>query len=225
MKYLLSMGIALLVSISALQARASPWVEGRNYVLLNPLQQTHVSAGKVEVLEVFSYACPACNGFQPVMEKLKRSLPANAQLTFLPVAFNPAEDMPMFQRAFSAAQSLGVADRAHQAIFDAIWKTGELAIENPSTHRLKSPPPTLEDAAKCYSRITGVKPEEFLQAARSFGVDSKMRAADAQMKAMRVPGTPCLIVNGKYRIELSSLGSTNDVIDIVRFLVAKESSR
>lgn len=225
MKRLLLIGIALVACTLALDAHARPrsWVEGRNYVLLNPLQHTHVAAGKIEVLEVFSYGCPACNAFQPVIHKLERSLPAKAQMTFLPVSFSTAEDMPMFQRAFFAAQSLGAAEQAHQAMFDAVWRTGELAIVDPTTHRLKSALPRLEDAARCYGRIAGINPRKFLQAARSFGVEAKMRSADSQIMEMRVPGTPCLVVNGKYRIELDTLNSLDDVIDIVKFLVSKES--
>jgi thiol:disulfide interchange protein DsbA len=91
--------------------------------------------------------------------------------------------------------------------------------------RSKSPLPTLEDAARCYGRITGVKPDEFLRAARSFGVEFKMRATDAQISAMQVPGTPCLVVDGKYRIELDTLSSAADVIDLVNLLVKKASRR
>ena len=131
----------------------------------------------------------------------------------------------MLQRAFFAAQALGVAEKAHQPIFDAVWKTGELAVIDPITHRSKSPLPTLEDAARCYGRITGVKPEEFLRAARSFGVEVKIRETEAQIGAMRVPGTPCLVVDGSYRVELATLSSATDVIDLVNFLVKKASRR
>src|SRR5215831_2635267 len=80
-------------------ARGATWSEGTHYVRLVPPQQTTVPAGKVEVMEVFSYACPACNAFQPVMEKLRHALPPNAQLVLLPASFNnTAEDWPMFQR-------------------------------------------------------------------------------------------------------------------------------
>jgi protein dithiol oxidoreductase (disulfide-forming) len=177
------------------------------------------------VLEVFSYACPFCNKFQPVIEELERNLPANAQMSFLPASFSAAEDMPMFQRAFFAAQALGVARRAHQAIFDAVWETGELGIVDPGTGRLKSPLPTIEDAARCYGRITGIKPKDFLQAARSFAVEARMRSADQQIIAMQVPGTPCLVVGGKYRVELDTLNGPGDVIDLVNFLVGKASQR
>jgi len=226
MKHLGLIGMALLAWAVAMDvhARPEPWVAGRNYVLLNPVQHTRVAAGSVEVLEVFSYGCPACNSFQPVIHRLERSLPAGAQMAFLPASFSPAEDMPMFQRAFFAAQSLGVAEKVHQGMFDAVWKTGELAVFDPIARRLRSPLPTLEDAARCYGRLTGISATKFLQAARSFSVDLKVRTADAQIHDMHVPGTPCLVVNGKYRVELDTLSSADDIIHLVQFLVDKEKS-
>ena len=226
MKLALLTVFSLTSFFSAFNVKAAParWVEGRNYVALTPEQHTSVPAGKVEVMEVFSYGCIYCNQFQPVIEKLRRSLPSNAQMTFLPASFGTSEDWPMFQRAYFAAQSLGFAQRTQQAMFDAVWKTGELAIIDPATNRLKQPLPSLEDAARCYGHLTGVKPEVFLAAARSFGVDTRMRAADAQVIAMQIPGTPCLIVDGKYRVVMDSVAKTDDIIDIVKFLVAKESS-
>ena len=214
---------ALAVILAPLAQAAQTWTEGTNYDVLDPAQHTNVPAGKVEVMEVFSYGCPACNSFQPVIAALEHSLPANAQMVFLPASFKPEEDWGMLQRAYFAAQTLGISSRTHQAIFDAVWKTGELAIADPATGRLKNPQPSIEDAAKCYERLTGVKSEVFLATARSFNVDLKMRSADAQVLAMRVPGTPCIVVNGKYRVNLNSLHSEDDVIGVVRYLVDKES--
>ena len=217
---------ALLALAALLQPPAAPgatWSEGVQYVRLAPPQQTTAPSGKAEVMEVFSYGCPACNAFQPVMEKLRRSLPANAQLVYLPAAFNPAEDWPMFQRAFLAAQALGIAERTHQAMFDAVWKTGELGITVPETNRLKQPLPSIADAARFYARVAGVDPQQFLAMANSFGIDSKMRAADAQILAMRVDATPTLIVNGKYRVIRDELKSNDELIELVKYLVAKDS--
>ena len=218
---------AILVLMAAVAApetyAAQTWDAGKHYVVLPAPQRTNVAAGKVEVLEVFSYGCIACNGFQPVVEKLKSSLPANAQLAFLPASFIPSESWPMFQRAYFTAQALGIADRTHQAIYDAIWKTGELAVVDTATRKLKQKQPTIEDAARCYARLTGVKQDVFLATARSFGVETKMRTADAQVRAMQVPGTPCIVVNGKYRVNMDSLKSVDELTQLVAFLVAKES--
>ncbi len=217
------LGLVLAFVLTSPAFAAGNWIEGRNYSLLTPVQRTSVPAGKVEVMEVFSYGCPFCSRFQPFVETLKQQLPANAQMVFLPASFSPQEAWPMFQRAYFAAQALGIADKTHQAMYDAVWKTGELAISDPVTHRLKKPLPSIEDAAKCYGRLTGVKPKAFLAAAKSFGVEAKMRAADAQVKQMEVPGTPCIVVNGKYRVNLDSLGSTGELVDLVKYLIAQET--
>ena len=42
---------------------------------------------------------------------------------------------------------------------------------------------------------------------------------------MQVTGTPTLVVNGKYRMNNEHLKSREQIIDLVKFLVAKESSR
>jgi protein dithiol oxidoreductase (disulfide-forming) len=216
--------LALAILMLPPGVRAATWSEGTNYVRIAPPQQTTVPAGKVEVMEVFSYGCPACNAFQPVMETLRHALPPNAQLTFLPAAFNPQEDWVMFQRAYLAAQALGIAERTQQAMFDAVWKTGELGIITPGANRLKDPLPSIEDAARFYARVAGVNPQQFLAMANSFSIDTKMRAADAQIVAMHVDSTPTLIVNGKYRVIRDSLQTNDQLIELVKYLVAQESS-
>jgi thiol:disulfide interchange protein DsbA len=218
--------LAVLVYGSVLPARAAPpqWVEGTHYDVLDQTQPTTVPAGKVEVMEVFSYACPACNSFQPYVTALERNLPRNAQMVFLPASFLPTEDWPVFQRAYFTAQSLGIADRTHQAIYDAVWKTGELATFDRQTNQIKRPAPSIEDLAGYYARLTGVSPQTFLAAARSFGVETRMRAADDQITAMQVTGTPTIVVAGKYRVNLQSLHTIGDVIPLVQFLVAKASA-
>jgi protein dithiol oxidoreductase (disulfide-forming) len=224
-RILLSALSLLAIALSPVTHAAQTWTEGEQYQLVQPAQRTTVPAGKVEVLEVFSYGCIACNSFQPIMEKLKASLPPNAQMAYLHAAFNTSESWPLFQRAYFAAQSLGIADRTHQAMFDAIWQTGQLAVIDKATRQIRKPQPTLDDVARFYEKAAGVKPEAFLAAANSFAIDAKMKAADAQIAAMKVPGTPSLIVNGKYRVDMNGIGSIEELIDVIQFLIAKETRK
>lgn len=202
-------------------AQAQSWVAGKHYSII-PTQRTNVPAGKVEVMEVFSYGCPACNSYRPIMKKLKAALPPNAQLTYLPASWQAAEAWPMFQRAYLTAQSLGVAEKAHEAMYDAIWTTRELGVTDPSG-RLKKNLPTIDDAAAFYQRVAGIKAADFVNASKSFSVDLKMRQADSQIIAMQITGTPTMVVNGKYRLNNDNL-STDEMIQLVKFLVAKESA-
>ena len=211
----------LLVSASCY---AQTWTEGKNYFRITPQQRTSVAPGKVEVMEVFSYACPACNGFQPIMQELKKNLPPNAQVVYLPASFRPDEDWHVFQRAYFAADALGVAAKTHDAMFNAVWTTGELAVTDPKTHEIKKPMPSIEDLAKFYSRTAGVPADKFLAMAKSFTVDTKMKQADNQIGVMQALSTPMLIVAGKYRLDTSSAGGFDQLVQLVKYLVAKESA-
>jgi len=217
-----AMAAVLALSICA-PARSASRTEGVNYFLIDPPRQTSLPPGKIEVTEVFSYACPACNLFVPTMHKLKTSLPPNAVLDFLPASFNPSEDWPMFQLAYLTAQSLGVADQWHDAMFNAVWQSGELAVIDPATRTIKSHLPTIEDAARFYQAKAGVPIDKFLAAAKSFSVDVKVRAAEGLTQAYRVDRTPTIIVNGKYRLHTESAGGNDELVELVKWLVAKES--
>ena len=223
----LAVALFSLVSFAGAAAPAQPpaaapnWVEGKNYFLIAQPQPTNLPKGKVLVTEVFSYACPACNQFRPYMQKLVKSLPPNAVLDYIPASFNPAEDWPMFQLAYVTAQTLGVANMTHEAMYDAVWTTGELATTDGNT--LKSHMPTIEDAARFYQKQAGVPAAKFLETAKSFGVDTQVRHDEDLMKAYGIDRTPTLIVNGKYRVTVQEAGGPAQMVDVVNFLVHKES--
>jgi protein dithiol oxidoreductase (disulfide-forming) len=65
--------------------------------------------------------------------------------------------------------------------------------------------------------------EKFLATAKSFSVDLKVRTAEDLIKAYRVDRTPTIVVNGKYRLHVESAGGEAQLIELVNYLVAKES--
>jgi thiol:disulfide interchange protein DsbA len=200
------------------------WVQGKSYFLIEPAQPTS-HPDKIEVTEVFSYACPACNHFHKNMDQLAASLPSNAVVTYLAASFRPDENWPLFQRAYYAAQALGVADKTHDAMFDAAWKTGELATYDLQAGKPKPREawPTLDDVAKFYAKY-GVDPKQFIGVANSFSINTQMKRADDLMKAYGVDSTPTIVVNGKYRLTMASAGGVPQTIELTQWLVAKEAA-
>lgn len=200
------------------------WVEGKNYFLIDPPQPTG-HPGKIEVTEVFSYGCPACNAFHSTVDRIARSLPAGAVMNYLSASFRPDENWPMYQRAFYAAQALGLVAKTQDAMFDATWNTGEMATYNLQSGQPKPRAawPTIEDAAKFYAKY-GVSRKEFLAVAKSFAVNTKMKRADDLMKAYGVDSTPTIVVNGKYRFTTASAGGYPQTIELTQWLVAKEAA-
>ena len=200
------------------------WVEGKNYFTIEPQQPTG-NPDKIVVTEAFSYACPACNAFHSTADQIEKSLPSNAVMTYLPVSFRPDENFPLFQRAYFAAKALGVAEKAHDAMFDAVWKTGELASDDLATGRPKpqSAWPTIDDVAKFYGKY-GVDPKQFVAVANSFSINTQMKRADDMVKAYGVDGTPTIIINGKYRFTPGNAGGYAQSIELTKWLIAKEAA-
>ena len=186
-------------------AAPTTWEAGKHYFVIDPPQPT-TSGDKVEVLEVFSYACPHCAHFQPYAEQVKQSLPDYAAFSYMPAIFN-AQWEP-YARAFYAAQSLGVLEQTHQALFDAL-------------HRDHLPLRTIDDLAGFYAGH-GVDKAKFLSSAASFEVESKLQRASEVVRGAGVDGTPSILVAGKYRLSGQSAGGYPQMIQLVDYLVKKE---
>jgi thiol:disulfide interchange protein DsbA len=201
------------------------WIEGKHYFLIEPAQPKATSTDKIEVTEVFSYGCPACNQFHPVVGQLAASLPSDAQMAYLPASFIPQENWPMLQRAYFTARALGVADKCNDAMYDAVWKSGELSAMNQAGNGLKPRDalPTIADAAKVYAKC-GADPKEFVAVANSFSINTQTKRADDLVKAYGVTGTPTLVIDGKYRFSPSSAGGYPQTIELANWLVAKEAA-
>ena len=219
----LAVGLLLGAPLVHAQQQAQ-WVEGKHYTEIKPAQRPpDAQQGVVEVTEVFSYACVYCNRGLPLMDKIKKSLPSNAHMGYLPASFNAGESWPMFQRVYYAAVALGLMPKMHEAIFSGVWTSNELAVVDAGGQKLRSPQPTIEDAAKFVAKKAGIKPEQFLATAKSFSVDANCRRADQLVKAYKITGTPSLVVNGRYLVNLGTTKSESELIDLVNWLVAKEA--
>ena len=90
-------------------------VAGQDYELIPNGQPFEPLDGKVEVVEVFNYVCPACAMFQPLVNAWKPRLGADVRFTYVPAPFGPRWDP--YVRAYYAAESMGVVDRTHDAVF------------------------------------------------------------------------------------------------------------
>lgn len=164
-------------------------VAGRDYVEVPNTEPLERAEGKVVVEEFFNYICPACNAFEPFFLAWQQQLPDYVKVDHIPAAFRP--DFEAYARAYYAAQSLGIAEQSHQAVYNAIHRT----------HTIPAEGDRIDDAkiAAFYTNY-GVDADEFLEVMKSFSVDLKVRQATQYMNRVRVSSTPTLVVNGRYRV-------------------------
>jgi protein dithiol oxidoreductase (disulfide-forming) len=199
--------LAAMLALSGMPLYAQDFEVGVHYELL-PIPVATVDPSKIEVVEVFSYGCPHCFDFDSTIESWRAKQPADVAFRRVPAMFRA--EWEILAQAFYAAEVLGVTDKVHKPIFEAIHLQGL----NPGD------PAVL---AKVFEDSAGVNGEQFLKVLNSFGVRSKVQQADAQGRMYRLPGVPTLIVNGKYQVNGSRLTGTNiDLLEVVDYLVAKE---
>jgi len=180
------------------------WQEGKHYERINPAQPT-TSGDKVEVVEVFSYACVHCANFEPHIQAWKKTMPDNAKLIMMPATWNQV--FQLYARAYYTAQVLKAPPEAHQALFDAL-------------HRDRLPVRSLSDLASFYEKF-GIDPKTFESTATSFAVETNLKRANTMVPRYGVRGTPAMIVDGKYRFNVQSAGSENAAMALLDHLIAK----
>lgn len=183
-------------------------VAGTDYLDIEGGQPWQPVAGKIEVVEMFNYICPACYSFDPALRNWKAKQPADVNLVYVPAQFRP--DFVPYAKAFFAAESLGIEEKSHQAVYEAIHLKHSIPAEGD--------PPDEAKVAAFYTQY-GVSAEQFLNTMKSFAVTGRINKANQFMMRSKVEGTPTLIVNGKYLVKGRSW---DDMLRIADHLIAKE---
>jgi thiol:disulfide interchange protein DsbA len=203
---LLSLSLVVFgISCAAAEDAAKTFVEGTDYDLISPPVHT-LNSNKIEVAEFFWYGCSHCYSFEPLLEQWKKTLPEDVSFRGVPAMWS--DPMELHARAYYTAEALGVLDKMHPIIFQAM---------NVDKKRLA----TQGEMARLFA-ANGVSEEDFNKAFNSFGVTSQVHQAAALAKAAKITGTPALIVDGKYHVSGRKAGSQVDMLKVVDFLIEKE---
>lgn len=194
---------------TASSAAADGLVEGVDYEVVPGGQPYAPLNGKVEVVEVFSYVCPACARFEPVFSNWASRAPDDVRVTYVPASFN--EQWEPYARAYIVAEAMGIADESHTDMFHAIHLARTLPGEGQK--------PDEQKVAQFYAQY-GADPKQFLADMHSFSTDAKLKRATQYMIRERVGGTPTVLVNGKYVV--TTRKSYDDIARVTDALVARE---
>ncbi len=194
------------IGVTAEEGFSVKYKSGEHYELISPAQPTSTK-DKVEVVEMFWYGCPHCFRLEPFVERWLKKKPANVKFVRMPGVFRPSWEI--HARAYYTAEILGVVDKVHRPMFDAI-------------HEMKQRMNT-EPAILALFKKHGVPEKDFKRVFRSFAVETKLRRAKDMGKRYQAKGVPALIVNGKYRTSGHAAGSNSKVFKVVNQLIKMES--
>ena len=157
-------------------------VEGTDYRRINPPLPTD-GPGRIEVIEFFSYACPHCNEFYPVIGAWVAKLPHDVVFKRVPVGFNRLPWINL-ARAYYALQASGDLPALDGALFHA------LHVEHLQLFD--------ESSLANWVGSHGGNAEKFAQAYTSFSVNNQTVQADQLAERYMIEAIPSLAVNGTY---------------------------
>ena len=198
--------VAGLMVLAAQSALAVDLVEGVNYKTLKPAVPTNVAPGKVEVVEVFWYACGHCYLLEPKLEAWeKKGKPANVELIRMPAVWN--ELLKTHARLFYTIEILGRPELNNEAFREI----------NVRGNRLDTP-----DKIEAFFTSRGVPKADFQKAFSGFAVESKLARATDLNKRYRITSTPTVVVNGKYVTDAGMAGGEDKLFQVINALAARE---
>lgn len=175
--------LALVLVVLSVPLRAAELVEGTDYRTLEPAQHTDVPAGKIEVLEFFSYGCPHCFEFYPLITAWEAKLPKD--VVFKRVATGMGRlAWTNLAKAYYTLESTGDLNRLDAQIFHAIHEEHVPLFD--------------EKAISEWAAKHGVDQKKFTTAFDSFGVNTKLNQAEQMVENYKVDGVPAIAVGGKY---------------------------
>jgi len=200
--------IAGLFLCTSLVAVAAPtdYKEGLYYHALKPNVATSNTDSKIEVIEVFFYACPHCNVLEPKVTKWLEDKKDRISFKRMPAIIGPSWIEQA--KAYYTAERLGILDRLHPLLFKAIHEKGEQYYNS--------------YAVKKFFLENGVTEQDFIRVYNSAEVSEDLNQARIMTVKYNLRGVPAMIINGKYKTAQYFTGTQETMLDVVDFLVKKE---
>lgn len=190
--------IALSVGLAS-TSYAATFTEGKDYkVLVNP---ENIAGNVIVVREFFWYGCPHCYSLEPHMQKWAKTRAKDVAFFQTPAAMNPMWEQNA--RGFYAVQAMGMLDKTHKPLFDAIHKDGKRLYD--------------QDSLANWYATQGVDKAKFNSLFNSFAVTAKIELAKQGAMRYQLTGVPAVVVQGKYVVT----GENEKVPQVVDFLVNK----
>ncbi|MBB1127275.1 thiol:disulfide interchange protein DsbA/DsbL [Thiospirillum jenense] len=179
-------------------------VEGRDWERVKSLQSI-ADTNKIEVLEFFSYGCPHCGHFNPLLIEWAEKLPTDVTFQRIPVTFGRAA-WEMLARLYFALNYTGDLKRLDQMVFDAVTR------DHTNLYSEKSILKWLE-AQK-------VDTTAFASVLNSFEVAAQLARAAELNDRYQIDAVPRLIIDGRYVVIGREAKSLNDLLKIADDLLA-----
>ena len=150
----------------------------------------------------FWYGCGHCYAFEPTLEEWLKNKPADISFKRVPAVLG--RNWIPHAQAFYATEELGISDKTHRALFDAIHKDRKPLFE-----------PTA--IAEFLAQVSGEDAAKILMNMNSQDTQKEIGQSIETAQKFRLRGVPTILVGGKYLVDPSAVG--DELGEIIDFLL------
>ena len=193
----------LMLTLSTLAFADAPKVGTEFDAVAQPISTDNPA--KIEVMEIFWYGCPHCYHMEEPLNAWVKKLPSDVYFKRMPGLPNPSW-APM-AKAFYAMETLGVGEKLHTKLFEAI-------------HKQKTLNPTDEKAAIDWVTLqSGSDRLKVEQAFKSFTMNTDLNRAAQIFRASGATGVPTLVIDGKYITSATQAGGNEQALKVTDYVI------
>jgi thiol:disulfide interchange protein DsbA len=156
---------------------------------------------------------PHCYALEPYLESWLKTKPAYIDFVRVPVMWGDVHRA--HARLFYTIQALGKIDQLHTRIFDEIHQKGDLLY-------VQGDPKATLASQLHFAEANGISAADFTKAYNSFGVQANLQKADALGRRYQIDGVPTIVIDGKYKTDVSMAGGEAQLIQLINDLAASE---
>ncbi|MGH8701122.1 MAG: thiol:disulfide interchange protein DsbA/DsbL [Burkholderiales bacterium] len=203
-------GLALLALVCVAAASHAQDIRARQNIEYRLIAPQPVRTGdRIEVIDFFWYGCPHCNDLQPALEGWVKRKPADVALRRIPAILR--DSWAPHARIYYTLEQLGELERLHQKVYFS-YHVEELQMSRP-------------DVMERWAAGNGIDRERWRKAYFSPEVDARIENAKRLTEVYSVPGTPSLVVDGRYLTSSSMISSYPEMVQVLEDLIRLSRQR
>lgn len=211
--------LALTLAVAPLSSFAAQFVEGKHFT-----QIAEKASAEPKLTEFFSFYCHNCyNMEKQYLGDIKANL--NKQVTFdsKHVDFMNSEIGTEVMRSLAVMQELDAGDKMTHAMFAAIQgDEGAHGHNHDHDHSAHEKPEinNRDDIKKVFAD-NGFDISKYDAIADSKAVNDKIDLWRVQQRQFQVQSVPAFVVNDKYAVNMSSIRTLGELIDLINYLAVE----
>lgn len=194
------------LALAACGEKTPPASGPASFLPVEPPQVVEAPAGKIEVVEFFSYGCIHCYRLNALATAWAARQPADVVFRRIPVTFDRPQ-LASLARLYYALEAGGLLAAHDEAVFAAIHDQGQSLMS--------------DEAVLAWVAARGIDMTEFRRHWDDPETLAKVRRGEALTRAYGVSGTPALFAAGRWQVNLEAATGYDHLMVLTGQLVDK----